>query len=361
MHAEALERRRGCPPSASSTPAAASSVGRLRRRRPGCARRARRRTRPGSRPRAAPRRARARQDRLAEPLHLAAAVVEVVLALDRVAGELEDPRERVAEGGVAAGGRGQRPGRVGGDELDLDALALRRPAPNASPGRRARRRPPRRYQASARNRLRKPGPATSTFSTLRAEPLLQRGAEPLGDRARRLAQRGREQHRGVGGVVAEAGLLAAARGSGGRRRRRRCASSAAAACTAVLRSSSGVAMCRVNDGTARRRGSCARGRAARAASRARAGAGTSSGRTTAARRSARARSPNGAADDEADVAPGLAALLQPARERRRSRTCVPRASSSTRCARGGMRRSTLLVVAHLDQLDARVPGRAACA
>src|SRR6185503_15523398 len=49
---------------------------------------------------------RAGLDRRGEPAHLAALVVEVVLALDRVAGEREDPRERVAVGGVAAAGSG---------------------------------------------------------------------------------------------------------------------------------------------------------------------------------------------------------------------------------------------------------------
>ena len=64
------------------------------------------------------------EDRLAEAADLAAAVVEVVLPLDGVARELEDPGEGVAERGVAAGRGGQRAGRVGGDELHLDPLAL---------------------------------------------------------------------------------------------------------------------------------------------------------------------------------------------------------------------------------------------
>ena len=45
-----------------------------------------------------------------------------------------------------------------------------------------------------------------------AERLLERGAELLRDRARRLAQEGREQHRRVRRVVAEAGLLRALQG-----------------------------------------------------------------------------------------------------------------------------------------------------
>ena len=49
-----------------------------------------------------------------------ALVVDVVLALDTVAGELEHPRERVAVGGVPPAGGGQRAGRVGADELHQD-------------------------------------------------------------------------------------------------------------------------------------------------------------------------------------------------------------------------------------------------
>ena len=115
---------------------------------------------------------------------LAAGVVDVVLALDLVAGELEQPRERVAVGGVAAARRGQRPGRVGGDELDEDPLGLA-----AAPGRRARRRrragrrrPPvpavgEEEVDEARARRPRPGRAAAR----RAAELL---GEPLGDRAR---------------------------------------------------------------------------------------------------------------------------------------------------------------------------------
>src|SRR3954451_18216085 len=63
--------------------------------------------------------ARPRLDRLGEPPDLAALVVEVVLAVDGVAGKREDPGERVAVRGVAAARRGQRAGRVGRDELEV--------------------------------------------------------------------------------------------------------------------------------------------------------------------------------------------------------------------------------------------------
>src|SRR5947208_13398635 len=50
------------------------------------------------------------------------AVVDVELARQRMARELEDPGERVAQGGAPPPGRGDRPGRVGGDELDVDPI-----------------------------------------------------------------------------------------------------------------------------------------------------------------------------------------------------------------------------------------------
>ena len=80
-------------------------------------------------------------DGRAEEVHLRAGVVVVVLALDVVAGELEQPGDGVAVGAVPRGGDGDRPGRVRRDELDLDALrGLRRagaeaPSPPRSPPR----------------------------------------------------------------------------------------------------------------------------------------------------------------------------------------------------------------------------------
>ena len=54
-----------------------------------------------------------------------ALVVDVVLALHLVAGESEDPSDRVLVRGVPAPGGGQRPGRVRGHELHLDPLDQR--------------------------------------------------------------------------------------------------------------------------------------------------------------------------------------------------------------------------------------------
>ena len=64
-----------------------------------------------------------RVDRGAEPIHLAARVVVVVLALHRVAGELEQARDRVAVRTVSPVRDVERPGRVGRDHLHLHTLA----------------------------------------------------------------------------------------------------------------------------------------------------------------------------------------------------------------------------------------------
>ncbi len=63
-----------------------------------------------------------RVDRRAEAVHLGAGVVVVVLALDRVTGEGEQPRDAVAVGAVACRGDGHRAGRVRRHHLDLNAL-----------------------------------------------------------------------------------------------------------------------------------------------------------------------------------------------------------------------------------------------
>src|SRR5262249_62376370 len=66
-----------------------------------------------------------RLDRGPELLHLRAGVVVVVLPLHPVAGELEQPCDRVAIRAVARRGDGDRARRVRGDHLDLNPLALR--------------------------------------------------------------------------------------------------------------------------------------------------------------------------------------------------------------------------------------------
>ena len=59
-----------------------------------------------------------------EDMHLPAGVVDVILALHRVAGVLQQVGERGAVGGTAAVTDVQRPGGIGGNEFDLDAAAL---------------------------------------------------------------------------------------------------------------------------------------------------------------------------------------------------------------------------------------------
>ena len=66
-----------------------------------------------------------RLDRGVEQLHLGAGVVVVVLALDIVAGEREEPRDRVSVRAVPRRRDGDRPGGVRGNHLHLDALSLR--------------------------------------------------------------------------------------------------------------------------------------------------------------------------------------------------------------------------------------------
>ena len=176
-------------------------------------RRARRRSRRGSRPRAAPRRgARPRPTRGSGPS--GAGVVVVVLALDVVAGELEQPRDGVAVRAVPCRRDGDRPGRIGRDQLDLDALARRRRAgavvaPAASISASASR-----YHSRASQRLTKPGPATSARSTC---GLARRLGELLGQLARRLAPLRGESKRDVRRVVPVRGVrgsLELDRGSG---------------------------------------------------------------------------------------------------------------------------------------------------
>ena len=71
-------------------------------------------------------------DRGAEVLDLAAEVVEVVLARDRVAGGGEDAAQQVAGEGAAGVADVERPGGVGRDELDVDVLRMR--GGDAAPG-----------------------------------------------------------------------------------------------------------------------------------------------------------------------------------------------------------------------------------
>ena len=170
MDAEALERR----------------LDLLQHRRDGIAvdaRRAPRCTRPGSRPRAARGPRRIGLDRRAEELHLAAGVVVVVLALDLVPGEREQPRDRVAVGAVARRRDDDRPRRVGGDHLHLDPLAL------LAPGRRRTRA----GREDLRQRVAVPGPLEPEVDESRPRDLgaldLRQRHGPFRQLLRQLARR----------------------------------------------------------------------------------------------------------------------------------------------------------------------------
>ena len=129
-------------------------------------------------------------DRLAEAVHLAAGVVVVVLALDRVPGEREQPRDAVAVGAVARRRDGHRAGRVGRHHLDLHALGRRGGAAAEVarlPRGRSRARPT--NQPSSSSRLTKPGPATDARATPSSCRCGRR--QLLGDLARRPASRSR--------------------------------------------------------------------------------------------------------------------------------------------------------------------------
>ena len=167
-------------------------------------------------------------DRGGEALDLTAGVVDVELALHLVPDRLEQADQRIAVGGVATAADVQRPGRVGGDELDQHALACRarlRAEPLACRSE-ARHRPPIPLVGEEEVDEARAGDLDALDRVL-AELLAQLGREPGGDVARVFAQRRREQHRRVGAVVAELGLgralqrrlglgrLAAAQGAGG--------------------------------------------------------------------------------------------------------------------------------------------------
>ena len=151
--------------------------------------------------------ARAGAHRGAELGHLRAGVVEVVLAGDAVAAQLEQPRDRVPVGGVAAGRGGQRTGRVGRDELDDHLLRVLRLAPPPAvagghdPARRAD------VPGVGEEDVEEAGSCDLDVVDGVAEPRGQLRPEALGDLARGRAERRREQHRRVRRVVPEAGLL----------------------------------------------------------------------------------------------------------------------------------------------------------
>ena len=165
------------------------------------------------------------RDRLREAAHLPAGVVQVVLPLDPVAGEGKEAGQRVAVARVTALGRGQRPGRVGGDELDQDPLGpLGRPAAEGIAG-----------VEQGGEALAVPAIGQKDVDEARAGDLdpvdapaqqaVELLAQALGDLPRLEAARRGEQHRGVGRVVAQLRIRRPLeRGSDRPRARRRAAS-----------------------------------------------------------------------------------------------------------------------------------------
>ena len=138
---------------------------------------------------------------LAELAHLGAGVVDVELTLHLVARPLQRARQRIPVGGMASGGHGHGAGGVGRHELHLNARS--RVAGAEALSRRAHRRQRLEVPAIGHEEIQKARAGDLDLVHRGAEPLPQDVAEALGDRPRRLAERGRQQHRRVGGVVAE--------------------------------------------------------------------------------------------------------------------------------------------------------------
>ncbi len=166
-----------------------------------------------------------RVDGGAEAIDLRAGVVAVVLALDRVAGEGEQPRHRVAVGAVAGRRDRDRACRVGGHQLHLHALRGRRGAGAEAIA----------CREQLRQRRRVPLVGEEDVEEARARHLdsldAREGADCLGERLRDLAWRlaaltGEPQRdvrrivavRGIGGPLERDRRAGGVRERGGERR-----------------------------------------------------------------------------------------------------------------------------------------------
>ncbi len=153
-------------------------------------------------------------DRVGETLHLATRVVDVELAPHVVPDSLQQSHQGVPVGGVAAAADVQRPGRVGGDELDQDALGRvgRGRAEPLAGGAQAGHRAP--VPSVGKEEVDEPRPChlDPLDAAGGAELAPQLDPEALGDGARGLTERGGEQHRRIGAVVAELRLGRAVEG-----------------------------------------------------------------------------------------------------------------------------------------------------
>src|SRR4051795_6659326 len=122
-----------------------------------------------------------------------------------MAGELEQTADRVSVGGGPAPRRGYRACGVGGDELDVDPLGdlIRsgRRAETIALGGELRGGPP--IPAVGEEEVEETGPGDLDALHRPDELLAQLLGELLGCAARLFTERRRDQHRRVGGVVAE--------------------------------------------------------------------------------------------------------------------------------------------------------------
>ncbi len=121
----------------------------------------------------------------------------------------EDARERVAVGGVAPAGGDDRTGRVGGDELEQDPLGARGAAGAVAGASVEHAAQGRTVPAVGERQVQEARPGHLEAGEQLTEAHLQIAAQLGGDIARRGAERGCQQHRRVGGVVALAGALGA--------------------------------------------------------------------------------------------------------------------------------------------------------
>ena len=115
---------------------------------------------------------------------------------------LEDPRQRIAVGGVTATGGDQRAGRVCGDELGqepLGGIRATRSVPIAGRQDRGERTT---LPRVGHEQVHEARPGDLPPLQVLTERRLELAADPLGDLSRRRAQHGRQQHRRVGRVVA---------------------------------------------------------------------------------------------------------------------------------------------------------------
>ena len=208
------------------------------------------------------------------------------------------------------------------------------------------------------NRLRKPGPATSVRST--AWPSRSATSAPR----RSATARGgspegrRQQHRGVASSSRRTPPSGGARASP-RRRRRRLRSARPRPRERprrpLLRGRRGFAR-HLSNGMARPPGSCSRGRSARAGPRGRAGAAGSSGRATRAGRRRPCRGPRGPPTTKQRSWPDW---RRSSRKRLNANRVVLAPVGRQQADVGALGDPALdrLVLAHLDQLEPRVPGQ----